>query len=491
MQQVASNGGNAEPTQKTPLRQRLAVRLAAEGRMPVPKCMTSDDQKPFLFLSDSDREAATSRLAVAGVPYVKKKLESSRTNWLKIIEIIKTEDFAAVLIKLTNRTLERMVDQELDHVAEELLERVSRLPHVAFVHATFFDLPAPEPESDEEADEWFGPTGYFPPLEDGDRREAMKMLARHDINCMPYRRNVELSVLASQFVDEHRENLVFRFYVPSGRLWAERAHDLLALFSEYLQKSLRLSVRLATYATLAGTTYEFFGDGGMSPEDVVDRLPVFAETMGLCMRDPERAERLLVAQGADADAVGRLVTDYRRKMRRIASDARHERERKVLDLRHQLEDELMDVAGEAELAAIRAMVDEALPASDDPAQLLGIATDRLGSAAPRMTTVNFQPQFIQTVNGIVAREINGTQNMSLEPTAILELIERHGRYDAPQLRSALHELEDMSAPTPARLSAGRRVQAFLAKLGAKAADKAADAGLAALQGYVQSKLGIG
>jgi hypothetical protein len=318
----------------------------------------------------------------------------------------------------------------------------------------------------------------------------MKMRARHDINCMPYRRNVELSVLAGQFVDEHRENLVFRFYVPSGRLWAEQAHDLLALFSEYLQKSLGLNVRLATYATLAGTTYEFFGDGGMAPEDIAERLPVFAETMCLCLQDPERAERLLVAQGADAAAVGRLVTDYRRKMRRIASDARHERERKVLDLRHQLEDELMYVAGESDLAAIRAMVDEALPASDDAAHLLGIATDRLASAAPRITTVNFQPQFIQTVNGIVAREMNGTQNMGVEPRAILDLIERHGLHDAPQLRSALHELEDANAPTPARLSAGRRVQAFLARVGAKAADKAADAGLAFLQTYVQSKLGI-
>jgi hypothetical protein len=132
--------------------------------MSIPKPMTSDDQKPFLFLSDSDREAATSRLAVAGIPYVKKKLESSRTNWLKIIEIMKTGDFAAVLIKLTNRTLERMIDQELDDVSEDLLERVACLPHVAFVHATFFELPAPEPEPDEEGDEWFGPSGYFPPL---------------------------------------------------------------------------------------------------------------------------------------------------------------------------------------------------------------------------------------------------------------------------------------------------------------------------------------
>jgi len=41
------------------------------------------------------------------------------------------------------------------------------------------------------------------------------------------------------------------------------------------------------------------------------------------------------------------------------------------------------------------------------------------------------------------------------------------------------------------LGAGRRLQTFLSKVGEKAGDKILDAGIAALQAYVQAKLGIG
>lgn len=45
----------------------------------------SEGAKSFLFISESDTDSAKSRLKVAGVPYVKKMLESGPSNWFKIL----------------------------------------------------------------------------------------------------------------------------------------------------------------------------------------------------------------------------------------------------------------------------------------------------------------------------------------------------------------------------------------------------------------------
>lgn len=66
---------------------------------------TGPAARTFLFLSDSNSEAATSRLAVAEIPYIKKKLESGAANWASISAIIDDEDVAAVLVKLTTGTM--------------------------------------------------------------------------------------------------------------------------------------------------------------------------------------------------------------------------------------------------------------------------------------------------------------------------------------------------------------------------------------------------
>ncbi len=445
--------------------------------------------RPFLFLSDSNSESATSRLAVAGIPYRKKKLESGSANWESISAIIDEEDIVAVLVKLTTHTMRAMVSSGYLSAANGLLRRIAELPNIVFVHASFFDLPTTNVGSDDgDEDEWFGAASHFGSLEEHEREEVLDTLARHGIEIMPYRRNVELSVLAAQFIDDNRHNLVFRFYVPASRLWADQAKDLLDLFTDYLRKALGLNIRTSYHASAGGTTYEFFGDGDLSTEVIGSRLPGFAEAMDLCVRDPDGAERLLVEQGANASDAMRLVTTYAKRMKRIATDARQEREQKVLSLRHQLENDLDVIAEHADPAVIALIVDQVVPRVDQAASFLLSPADPNRPLATNLT-LNYRPQFFEHVQGVVAQEVSGTQNFGTEAEALLELISRTGGDRSGELTSALQMLEGGSLPDASRLNALGKLRAFLGKVAAKVGDKALDAAVAAGQAYLQTRFG--
>lgn len=384
----------------------------------------SPTSRTFLFISDSAGDAATSRLAVAGIPYLKRKLESGAANWNSICGLFDEADLIAVLVKLTTRTMRLMISPDYHESAEELLRRIALLPNMVFVHTSFFETAAhadDAPILETEDDEWFGAAAHFGSLERDERTRVMEMIERHGIELMPYRRNVELSVLAAQFVDDHRQNLVFRVYIPQGRLWADQAGDLLDLFRDYLTKAIGLHVRASSHSSPAGTTYEFYVDGETTPEAMASRLPGFTRAMDLCVRDPDRAETLLIEQGADAAEVSRLVTHYRRRMKRIATDTRHERENKVLALRHQLENDLESVAEDASPEIIAMLVDQLTPVAEHaPGLLLGLV-DTSRSTAGANVVVNYRPQIFSHVQGIVAQEVSGTQNFGTDAMQILDL----------------------------------------------------------------------
>lgn len=317
------------------------------------------------------------------------------------------------------------------------------------------------------------------------------MFHRAGVELTPYRRNVELSVLAGQFVEDCRRKLAFRFYVPKSRLFAEQVGTMLDLFTDYLMKALGLAVRMTSHTARNGTTYEFYVDEGGNAGSIGGALGPFAEVMDLCVRDPEGAEELLVRLGADAHGVSRLVATYSKRMRRLVRDARQERERKVLLLRHQLENELEDVVGEASPEAIAAIVEHAVPRIDGPGALLAaLQTRPISHDAGRSVVLNYQPQFIQTVNGAVAQQINGTQSFGPDAMQLLDLIERVGGARARELAADLHELEGGETTDVTRLGAVGRIRSFLASVASRTADKAIEAAIASAQAYLVRSFGL-
>lgn len=447
--------------------------------------------KKFLFLSNSDSETAKSRLSVSGVPYIKKILESGPDNWKKIVDIINDENLLGVLVKLSNSTMELMLHSAYAEVCDDLLSRIRFLPHIIFVHSSFFGLQH-EGNADptDEQNSWFGLEHYFRPLEEKNRQSIIELFSNYELNVVPYRRNVELNLLAGEFIDSHQSNLIFRFYVPSGKIYADQTTDVLTLFREYLTRSLNIQVRQSVHSTASGTVYEFFGDGNLSQEDVTSKFSDFTKVMDLCITDPLGAEKLLIEQGANAQAVGRLVTDYSKKLRRLTSDIRQERERKILDIRHRLESDLIEVASEAELVTIRLLVDQVIPARDSVTNIMGLGTEPLNRTGVGNVIMNVRPQFINHVTGVVAQEVYGNQSIGPEPMQILELIRERKEFNTVELQSAVYELEDNSASQEKRLSAGRKLQSFLVKVGGRIGDKVIDVGISALQSYIQTKIGI-
>lgn len=451
----------------------------------------TENDKKFLFISDSDGQEAKSRLAVAGVPYIKKMLESGSENWGKIVDIIETEPLIGVLVKLTTATMTRMLQPDYIAARDAIFSSLGQKPHAVFVHSSMFGIMLEQSTGIEESDDWFGSAAYFHPLDDEERDLVLELFNVFDLNVVPYRRNVELNLLAGEFVESHQSNLIFRFYIPSGKIYAEQTAEVLGLFHDYLTKSFGISVRQSSHATNRGTTYEFFGDGEITQEVVTARFTEFTKTMDLCIADPLAAEQLLISQGADPVAVGRIVTDYTKKLRRLTSDIRQERERKLMDIRHRLETELVEVASESDLDSIGQLVDQLIPRFDSVSNVPGLGTSSLRQLVGHKTVINIKPQFFNRVTGVVAQEVYGDQNIGPEPAQILELIRESQAKNAIELQSAVYELEDKGSSPEKRLSAGRRLQAFLGRIGGKLGDKFLDAGVGALQAYVQAKLGLG
>lgn len=189
--------------------------------------------------------------------------------------------------------------------------------------------------------------------------------------------------------------------------------------------------------------------------------------MDLCITDPSNAEKLLVEQGANAEVVSRLVTDYSKKLRRLTSDIRQERERKVLDIRHRLESELIEVASDSELELIQLLVDQVIPARDGVANTLGLGTSPLNPVGPNNLIMNVRPQFISHVTGVVAQEVYGNQNIGPEPMQILEIIKESRELNTVELQSAVYELEDNGSSKEKRLVQVVNYKFFLRKLEVK------------------------
>lgn len=453
------------------------------------------DPKPFLFLSDVDSETTKSRLKVAGVPYLKKRLESGPENWDSITALLEDVPVAGVLVKLSNKSMLRIMSHDYLESGAYLFRAIASKPHIIFVHSTLFGLHLADSSGVDDGDDndsWFSSDGYFSPLDPEERDWMLEFFEEFDLNVVPYRRNAELSVLAADFIDNNQNNLLFRFYVPRSRIYAPQTADALALFRDYLITTMKLRVKESQRTTATGTLYEFYGDGDLVPEEVAAHLDGFRRVMALSMKDPAEAESLLVSLGASRTEVTQLVESYARRSRRIVSDLRQENELKQLQLRHGLENAIRDeLLPNIDVDTLDNVVDTILPRPKSPVETLADPVVPKGLNGITALTVINNHQFIQHAHGVIAQTINGDQHLGPEASQLLELIRSHGQ--ELQLASAVHELEDEGTTPERKLSAGRRLQAFIGRMAEKAAEKATekavDVGLPVLVAWIQSKVG--
>ncbi|MFF4288703.1 hypothetical protein ACFY0R_25885 [Streptomyces sp. NPDC001633] len=313
------------------------------------------------------------------------------------------------------------------------------------------------------------------------------MLNESGVSVTPYNTNAELSTLAASFIDDNENNLLFRVYVPSGRLYATEADRLLALFHDWLTQVGRHSVRQDGYSTSAGRVYEFFGDQNLLPQEMSRHFSDFSHFLDLCATDPDAAEDELSTRGLARNSASDIVTRYGKSVRRINTDLRHERESRMLAIRHRLESELLDVAegGEISSTQLDSFVHNLTPNTStfNPlASLSSLPEMHIPSAAP----FTVHQQVFNNLQGTVIQSVQGTVNLGPEAKELLRLIAIHGGADGAALETAVHELEDPDARQAERLGAKAKLSAFLLRV----RDTIEAAGRSALQKYLESKLGV-
>jgi hypothetical protein len=449
----------------------------------------------FLFIGDTDTDAAVSRLKAARVLYRKKQLQSRPENWRKIIQLLREPGLRRVIGTMNAWTYRQLCQEQYREVGLALLATLAETPHVVFVHEqvlTGEEVPIEPPLVPTRWSRWAEEpfANEFPSPDPEERVQVNGLLEQYEINILPYRTNAERSMLAASFVEDHERDLLLRVYVPHGRLYADETDRLLGLFRNWLGQVRQSTVRQDGYTTAVGRVYEFVGDGSLTPGQLRTDMETFQGFLDVCVDSPEIAERQLVGEGVEAVVASRLVSKYAKEKRRLDVDMRHARDSRVVDLRRALESELIDADDAATAAPLPALLDRLVSALDGHRPLgVGAAGAAVGPAEPLASfsvTIN-NPQIIGNVEGTVVGSLTGTAHFGPQAQELLELINRHGGVQQATLVTALHEVEDDNARRGDRMRARQALKAFLIRVGGHG-EKVS---VALLQKYLESKIGGG
>jgi hypothetical protein len=461
-------------------------------------------QSILLMLGKCNYGASISKFKLSGGVYLTRYLESSENNWRKILDIFDEYDVKWVVGKFTPRSIELFSNPDYTDLARELVMRISKVPSFFAAYEailsgakmidpsagkkTVEDIYSLDDFDDVSFDDicltdrkdYFAP----PPKECVD--SLVDFFFSKNINILPYKTNNQLGVMISEFLDDAQGNLIFRFYIPNERMWADEAGRLIELFSDYLQNVSGLSVKHTQNKTSKGVVYEFFGGDSLAADEMPSRFDEFSSFMESCLSDPASAELIIKShQSVSVDVIG-IVQKYSRDARRLFVDMKHERERRVLALKQSFESELADhVSSVNEMSALVGLADAMVPEIKTLAGIIG--ADGSGAVFDhKNVVVNINPQFINKVKGCVAQTVFGNQNFGVDGEQLLQVIEQYGDNQAAQLKTALYELNDKGVAVEKRISAGQKLKGFVYKV----ADKLGDVAAGVLQSYIEGLSGL-
>lgn len=473
-----------------------------------------------LLLGSVNREGATMALRATKKVYKHKLLDSGVQNWESIDKLFEDFKVTAVVAKLNKGTMYRLIQGRYEAVRDRLFNKISKVPNIFFCHETLLTgrdkekeereklairdevmLSELEPGSDEYYDIFIKLSErelveedegsifyeyYFSPPPEEVRVASLKILRDFELTIVPYKKNYEISLLASSFIERQEHGLIFRFYVPAEKLWSSEIEKMLQLFRDYLQKVSGINVRQDQHRTSKGIVYEFFGGECGETGGLVEQFNEFTEFMDSCVQNPEVAKHILESKNLNKIEVIDILEKYSKEARRIHVDLKHERERTFLKIRHGMESELAEYARTTEdWQVIDSVINASIP---------NFGGGRIASAFSgnqflddkKGVTINISQQIIDRVEGVVAKTINGDQYLCESASKIMDLIRAYGGKDASVLRSCLYELSDEQVKTSDKIEAKSRLLSFLLKV----SDKIGDAAAGLLQSYLESKIGI-
>ena len=346
--------------------------------------------------------------------------------------------------------------------------------HLVLVHEAVAGTPpkpeSPSDEDDDAYDEWNDRIAreYFGDMDPALQTGVAALLERHNVTITTYKTNAEASLLAAAFVDDLQDNLIFRLYVPAGRIYEDELSRLLEIFHHWLGAVKKTNVRQSGYKTAHGRVIEFFGEAGATNISFSDKLSEFNAFLGV-LDDSAAASAMLIGIGVETSRAEELVTRYSKEARRVLVDARHERDRRILAIQHQIESELIDEQLPMSVDALASVVQALVPM---PSRSLGIAgptspsaAELAGPAVAISNTTNIQ--YVARVEGIVAQNLEGGVHLGPPVDALLALIRSSDDMQKLALEDAAKQLADPQAPTATRISARQRLKDFLLRNAAR------------------------
>jgi hypothetical protein len=284
-------------------------------------------------------------------------------------------------------------------------------------------------------------------------------------------------------LDNDKHGLLFRVYVPSGRLYAAETDRLLTLFQDWLNSAGRRGVRLDRRSTSAGQVYEFLAGETPDRQELSREFMDFSKFLTMCADASAAAVATLTRTGMNGHLAEAMVARYGKEVRRLQLDLRQERESKLLSIRHSLESELLDIPMSfQQWDQVNQYIEDIVP---NAATLAPMPLLSLSNETSSKVTVNINQQVIRAVNSTVIQSVKGTINLGVQAKELLELVSQFGAQEATALESAVHEFEDPDAPPSSRLQAKRRLKVFLIQL----AGQIEDVALMTLEKYLETKLG--
>ncbi len=408
-----------------------------------------NESKPslILLLGNVAHEGITSPLKSGGTQYKKKILVSSLENWTDILGYFLGYAVRAVIAKMTYPVYGLLLSPNYSSIADDLFANIAKTRHAIFVHEEMLSGDE-NPRSVDGEDHGYGWDGQRQFDEDNRAKYAKvnEMMLERGLTLIPYQSNAEITVIASRILQDALDGLLFRIYVPAGRLWANEVDRLRDLFRDYLARTGRRGIRLNQIKTEHGISYEFHGDEFSSSESIAGEFHEFSQLLDLCVLDPVKAEVMLKERVSDPKDIVGILSRYAKEAKRIRLDLKQEREKKLLGIRHRLETELSEViSGEAEWQFITRLAASAFPDSYSIAMLASAAQDRttlLQLAGDSGVTINIRPQIIHAVKGIVAQEIIGDVDNSDGSRQLMALVEAHGGQQVHELRNSVQILSD-------------------------------------------------
>lgn len=440
-------------------------------------------------------EGVTSNLRSSGRQFQAIRL-AELASWRDIIKVFDNHDVTGVIAKFSVAVLIRLGETSQTRDVVELVERIAPLPHVVFMqHGIYTGEVMRRAEEDAArvldrdsslrvqevmiANTLITPSG-IPKV-----RRGVEFLKSSPLRVVVARNDAEITVAAEQFVREAEKGLLFRAYVPSGRIWETEFDRLLTLFKDFLVRVANADVRLEQNKTPYGVSYAFFGEG-ITPQQVAAEFEDFTSLLDVTVTDPQAAAGILSERYAVAEReISSIITKYAKEARRLQLDIRHERQQKTLSIRQQFESELSDRVSGLTSHDISRIVDATLPQSLDL-----IATDNRSVAFNLFdnsrVSLHFTEQNIAKLDGIVAHAIHGNVDLTHDERQFMEAIASHGGGDRRELTTALYQLRDPGTTDAERVTAGQRLRTFLLNLGQDVKGIAVDL----LQAYIEKKLGF-